>query len=397
MQGCRIFNLKQPYRAFWVDYDYDVRLACHENNAGNDRGNDAMTLDLESVEKAQLEEMLPDIGFIDKFLQDLLPQENVHALDLIEDVLKGDWVLNPKLFLDYLLENISSYFVQIKTVFISILVLFILSAVITSFLEALKNESTARMAKLFFILCQLILLIYTFREVLSIVKSTMQAITEFLKLMLPAFMMCIAAAGNGLSAVIFYKLLLGFLCLIEGLLVAALIPVAEGYAMLGILESLFGEKRFQGMMKLMKDGTLWILKGLIMLVTGSGILQLIITPVIDKTNVAILQKTACAIPGIGDIAESVSGITLASATAVKNSFGVLVLLILVLLMVAPAIHIFILLGTVKLASAIGGLCGEQQMVECTDYIMDAGFLLLRMLVTVTALFFLTIAAMTNVT
>ena len=167
--------------------------------------------------------------------------------------------------------------------------------------------------------------------------------------------------------------------------------------MLGILESLFGEKRFQGMMKLMKDGTLWILKGLIMLVTGSGILQLIITPVIDKTNVAILQKTACAIPGIGDIAESVSGITLASATAVKNSFGVLVLLILVLLMVAPAIHIFILLGTVKLASAIGGLCGEQQMVECTDYIMDAGFLLLRMLVTVTALFFLTIAAMTNVT
>lgn len=356
-----------------------------------------MTLDLESVEKEQLEEMLPDISFIDEFLQDLLPQENVHALDLIEDVLKGDWVLNPKLFLEYLLGNISSYFVQMKTIFISILVLFILSAVITSFLEALKNESTARMAKLFFILCQLILLIYTFREVLSIVKNTMQAITEFLKLMLPAFMMCIAAAGNGLSAVIFYKLLLGFLCLIEGLLVAALIPVAEGYAMLGILESLFGEKRFQGMMKLMKDGILWILKGLIMLVTGSGILQLIITPVIDKTNVAILQKTAGAIPGIGDIAESVSGITLASATAVKNSFGVLVLLILVLLMVAPAIHIFILLGTAKLASAIGGLCGEQQMVECTDYIMDAGFLLLRMLVTVTALFFLTIAAMTNVT
>lgn len=356
-----------------------------------------MTLDLESVEKEQLEEMLPDISFIDEFLQDILPQENVHALDLIEDVLKGDWVLNPKLFLEYLLGNISSYFVQMKTIFISILVLFILSAVITSFLEALKNESTARMAKLFFILCQLILLIYTFREVLSIVKNTMQAITEFLKLMLPAFMMCIAAAGNGLSAVIFYKLLLGFLCLIEGLLVAALIPVAEGYAMLGILESLFGEKRFQGMMKLMKDGILWILKGLIMLVTGSGILQLIITPVIDKTYVAILQKTAGAIPGIGDIAESVSGITLASATAVKNSFGVLVLLILVLLMIAPAIHIFILLGTVKLASAIGGLCGEQQMVECTDYIMDAGFLLLRMLVTVTALFFLTIAAMTNVT
>lgn len=356
-----------------------------------------MTLDLGSVESAQLDEILPDIDVLDEFLEELLPQKNIQTMDLIEDVLKGDWVLNPRLFWDYIVGNVSGYMEQLKTVFVSILVLFILSAVISSFLEALKNESTAKMAKMFFILCQLILLLYTFREVLMIVTDTMSRMTEFLKIMLPAFMMCVAAAGSGLSAMVFYKLLLGFLCLVEGLLVSSLIPIAEGYAMLGVLESLFGEKRFQGLMKLMKDGILWVLKGLIMLVTGSGILQLIITPVIDKTNTVILQKTAGAIPGIGDIAESVSGITLASAMAVKNSFGVIVLLILLLIMIAPAIHIFVLLGTVKMASAIGGICGEKHMMECTDYITDAGFLLFRMMITVTALFFLTLAAITNVT
>ena len=356
-----------------------------------------MTWDWESMDLGQLDEILPNIDILDEFLEDLLPQEKVHAIDLIEDVVKGDWVLEPQLFWNYIVGNVSGYLEQIKTIFVSILVLFILSAVITSFLEALKNESTAKMAKMFFVLCQLILLLYTFREVLTIVTETMDKMTEFLKIMLPAFMMCVAAAGSGLSAMLFYKLLLGFICLVEGLLVSALIPIAEGYAMLGILESLFGEKRFQGLMKLMKDGILWALKGLIMLVTGSGILQLIITPAIDKTNTAVLQKTAGAIPGIGDIAESVSGIALASAMAVKNSFGVIVLLVLLLIMIAPAIHIFVLLGTVKLASAIGGICGEKHMMECTDYITDAGFLLLRMMVTVTALFFLTLAAMTNVT
>lgn len=356
-----------------------------------------MTLELENFQSEQLEKMIPEIDFMDDFLKELLPKENVQALDLIEDVLKGDWVLEPSLFWDYIAGNVSAYFDEMKTIFISILVLFILSAVITSFLSALKNESTAKVAKLFFVLCQLILLLYTFREVLTIVSETMTKMTEFLKIMIPAYMMCIAAAGSGLSAMIFYKLLLGFLCLVEGILVAALLPLAEGYAMLGILESLFGEKRFYGLMKLIKDGTLWALKGLVMLVTGSGILQLIITPVIDKANVSVLQKTVGAIPGIGDIAESVSGITLASATAVKNSFGVVVLVILLLIMIAPALHIFVLLGTVKLASAIGGICGEKHMVACTDFITDAGFLLLRMLVTVTALFFLTLAAMTNVT
>ena len=344
-----------------------------------------------------LDEMLPDMDTIDKFLKDVIPEKKVQAIDIIENVWKGNWVLEPSLLWEYVVENVTDYVHEIKTIFVTLLMLFIIASVITTFLEVLKNESTAKMAKFFFVLCELIVLLYIFQDVLGIVNETMNKMTEFLKIMIPAYMMCIAAAGNGLSAVVFYKLLVGLLCLVEGILVAALLPLAEGYALLGVLESLFGEKRFCGLMRLIKEGTLWGLKGMVMFVSGSGILQLIITPVIDKANVSVLQKTMGAIPGIGDIAESVSDITLISAIAVKNSFGVIILLVLVLIMLAPMLHILVLLGTVKLASAMGGVCGERYMVECSEHIADAGFMLVRMLVTVTAMFFLTLAAMTNVT
>lgn len=344
-----------------------------------------------------LDEMLPDMDTIDKFLKDVIPEKKVQAIDIIENVWKGNWVLEPSLLWEYVVENVTNYVHEIKTIFVTLLMLFIIASVITTFLEVLKNESTAKMAKFFFVLCELIVLLYIFQDVLRIVNETMNKMTEFLKIMIPAYMMCIAAAGNGLSAVVFYKLLVGLLCLVEGILVAALLPLAEGYALLGVLESLFGEKRFCGLMRLIKEGTLWGLKGMVMFVSGSGILQLIITPVIDKANVSVLQKTMGAIPGIGDIAESVSDITLISAIAVKNSFGVIILLVLVLIMLAPMLHILVLLGTVKLASAMGGVCGERYMVECSEHIADAGFMLVRMLVTVTAMFFLTLAAMTNVT
>ena len=344
-----------------------------------------------------LDEMLPDMDTIDKFLKDVIPEKKVQAIDIIENVWKGNWVLEPSLLWEYVVENVTDYVHEIKTIFVTLLMLFIIASVITTFLEVLKNESTAKMAKFFFVLCELIVLLYIFQDVLRIVNETMNKMTEFLKIMIPAYMMCIAAAGNGLSAVVFYKLLVGLLCLVEGILVAALLPLAEGYALLGVLESLFGEKRFCGLMRLIKEGTLWGLKGMVMFVSGSGILQLIITPVIDKANVSVLQKTMGAIPGIGDIAESVSDITLISAIAVKNSFGVIILLVLVLIMLAPMLHILVLLGTVKLASAMGGVCGERYMVECSEHIADAGFMLVRMLVTVTAMFFLTLAAMTNVT
>ena len=210
-------------------------------------------------------------------------------------------------------------------------------------------------------------------------------------------MICIAAAGSGLTALIFYKLLLGFLCLIEGIVAASLTTVVEGYVMLGVVESVWGEERFKGLMDLIKKGLQWILKMMIVVMSGSSILQVIITPVVDKTNNAVLQKTAGAIPGIGDVIESVSSVTLASAIAVKNSLGVLILVALILLIAVPVIKSFMILIIIRVSGALGSICGEKQMMKCVEYISEAGFMLLRILITVTTLFFVTIAAVTNAT
>lgn len=49
------------------------------------------------------------------------------------------------------------------------------------------------------------------------------------------------------------------------------------------------------MMELIKKGMQWVLKAMVVVMSGSGILQVIITPVVDKTNNAVIQKTAGAI------------------------------------------------------------------------------------------------------
>ena len=150
-------------------------------------------------------------------------------------------------------------------------------------------------------------------------------------------------------------------------------------------------------MDIMKKVVQWVMKGMIVLLSGSSILQIIITPVMDKANAAVIQKTAGAIPGIGDLVESVSSVTLASAIAVKNSLGVLILVVLILLIAAPVIQAFMIIAVIKVSGALGSICGEKQMVKCVSYISEAGMLLLRLLITVATLFFVTIAAVTNAT
>ena len=341
--------------------------------------------------------ILPDLSMIDRFLEDLIPGSRLQTKQLIENMLKGNWVLEPKIFLQYLKEIIENGLGECKHLFISILVLFILSAVLNSLMTAFHNNGMAKMTRLFLILCQFAVLLNAFSNVKDIVTDTMTSMLEFLKVAIPTYMMCVAATGSGLTAMIFYKLLLGMMCLVEGIVAAALIPVVEWYVMLGILEGICGEDRFRGLMELIKKTVQWISKGMIILLSGSGFLQILITPVIDKTNVTFMRKTVSAIPGIGDIAESVSNITIASAIAVKNSLGVVILLVLILIIMIPLIKVFLILTVIKLGGAIGSISGEKQMADCVDCTSDAGFLLLRILVTVTTLFFIAIAAITNAT
>lgn len=342
-------------------------------------------------------DILPDLSVLDNLLNDLLPGKNTSSIDFIEDVLKGNWALDPGLFWRYIRGSVTGVIDEWKRLFITVLILFILVAMVSNLMSALKNEGAAKAAKTFFILCQLVVLIDAFHEVLGIVEETMLRMIEFLKLMIPAYMICIAAAGSGLTALIFYKMLLGFLCLIEGIVASSLTTVVEGYVMLGVVESIWGEERFKGLMELIKKGMQWVLKAMVVVMSGSSILQVIITPVVDKTNNAVIQKTAGAIPGIGDIVESVSSVTLASAIAIKNSLGVLILVVLILLILAPIIKAFMILLIIKVSGALGSICGERQMMKCVEYISEAGFMLLRILITVTTLFFVTIAAVTNAT
>ena len=163
------------------------------------------------------QDILPDLGMVDRLLRELLPQKNVSSMDFMEDVLKGNWVLEPDLFWQYLKEAVLGVMADWKSLFVSVLVLFIAAAVVNGFMQAFKNDGAAHAARTFFILCELIVLVNAFRDVLAIVSEAMERMLEFLKIMLPAYMICIAAAGSGLTALIFYKLLLGFLCLIEGI------------------------------------------------------------------------------------------------------------------------------------------------------------------------------------
>ena len=81
----------------------------------------------------------------------------------------------------------------------------------------------------------------------------------------------------------------------------------------------------------MGKATGWVLKTILAVVIGFNTLQGIISPVIDSLKSTAFSRVAEMIPGIGNIAGSVTDVLLGSAVLIKNGIGAVALIVILLL------------------------------------------------------------------
>ncbi len=84
-------------------------------------------------------------------------------------------------------------------------------------------------------------------------------------------------------------------------------------------------------------------------------------------------------------------LVLGSAVLIKNSMGVLLLILLFGALLLPLLKIAVVTGAVKLGAAVTGIVSDKRISECADRVGTAGFLLFRCVFTSAALFIIVIA------
>ena len=87
-------------------------------------------------------------------------------------------------------------------------------------------------------------------------------------------------------------------------------------------------------------------------------------------------------------------LALGSAMVIKNSIGIVLLMLMLLLCVAPLVKIGLTAGMLKCAAAMMGVVSDKRMVACANRAGDAGLLLFRTTGTAMLLFLISIAVIT---
>lgn len=327
-------------------------------------------------------------------IRQLFPETGISAERLMEQVMAGDILGAVSSLFRGGAAGITSQFAAMKNVFIWLLMLGIVSSLITHFVEIFDVHQVAELGFYFMYLLFTAILLRCFSQAAEVAVETLENITLFIRLLVPAYVLSVGVSTGTATAGVAGQMMLLVIYGVEYLLSRGALPLTYSFVMLSMINGIWVEEKLAMLIELLEKGIGWILKGAVGIVTGVSIFQALITPVVDSVKKSALQKVVSVIPGVGDVADGAVELVLGSALVIKNSIGVVLLLLMLFLCAVPLLKIGLIAGVLKCSAAFMGVIGDKRITTCVSRAGDGGLLLFKTTGTALLLFLISIAVIT---
>ena len=204
------------------------------------------------------------------------------------------------------------------------------------------------------------ILMKAFLTAADIAGQTVENIVLFIKMFIPTYFMAVGAATGAATGAVYYQFTLVLAYGVEKIIFSLLIPLIYSYVLLALLNGIWAEERLALLLDFLKKGIGAGLKVAMGAITSLSLFQSMIAPVLDSLKVSAVKKAVGAIPGIGNLAEGVTEMVIGSAVLIKNSIGVLMLLLLLAICLTPLAKLFSDSLYDERECGIGGDCQRQK-------------------------------------
>lgn len=276
---------------------------------------------------------------LEKGMQKLFPTFRISVTDLMTQILQGDILGAVGCLLKEVIREMSNSATGIRNILIWLIVLGIMSALLIHFVEVFDKHQIADLSFYFIYLLMGVILLQCFSGVLETARETMENIVLFVRLMVPTFLLTVGVASGPVTVGAGYQLMLLLIYGTEKILLGVVLPLIYSYCLLTMINGIWVEEKLALLADLLEKLIGWILKASLGVVTGISLFQSLITPVVDSLKNSAVEKAVSVLPGIGNAADGVLELALGSAVVIRNSVGVLLLLLLVAGCAVPLLQI----------------------------------------------------------
>ena len=273
----------------------------------------------------ELETIWQDYGLdkLEQGLSKLFPKYELSLGTLLEEIMAGDIFGAVSYFFEGILSGVTGSFSGMKNILVWMVILGIVSALMTHFIEIFDKHQIADLGFYFIYLLLSAVLLQAFMGVLQTASDTITNIVTFVKLLIPTFLLSVGLATGSVTVGASYQLLLFLIYGVESVLVGVVLPMVYAMCMLAVLNGIWPEEKLVLIVGLLEKGIGWILKAALGVVTGFSIVQAMVTPAVDAVKSSVFRKAVSAIPGVGNAADGVMELLLGSAVVIKNSSAII--------------------------------------------------------------------------
>lgn len=340
----------------------------------------------------EAEAVMDELEFedIEDMMSEIFPGERIGFRDILEIFMTGDFSRGIQVLGKGITEKIFSILAENKEAMLHILVIALIAAVFANFSHVFAAGQAADMGFFVLYLLLITLLLQTFEIMIDSVTSSLQLLTEFMKVLCPVYLMASAVVTGSGTSVVFYNLLLFLIYLVQNIVCCFVIPLIHVYLMIRLMNEISPEPYLDRFADLAGTVITWILKTMLVGIVGINLIQGLISPVLDQVKRSGLQKGLEAIPGIGNTIGGVTEILLSAVTLIRNGIGVAGAVVCVAICLVPLMQIAVMTLLYKLASALLEPVSDDRITACIAGAGDAAVLLLKTVYTSAVLFLITI-------
>lgn len=273
----------------------------------------------------------------------------------------------------------------------TLIMLTIFSALLQSLQSAFAKSSVSKIADAVVYMVLIIFALNSFYVVMTYARETIQTMIDFVLALLPILLALIATGGSVLSVSFFHPIIV-FLMHTSGLLMNYIVlPLLLLATILSIVSTMSDQYKVTKLAKLLQNVSVSMIGIFLTIFLGVLSVQGTATAIADGIAVKTAKfVTGNFIPVVGRMFTEAADTVISASALLKNTVGIVGVVILLLIVVFPAIQIFCIAFIYKFAAAVLQPVGSSGVIQCLDIIGRSIIYVFASLAIVSFMFFLSI-------
>lgn len=347
----------------------------------------------EALNPEQIQEELLgayDFGELDALMEESLDMQGLDFETLVQELMKGKTGVEGTEWQDYLYQLFLKELDANKGIMLKLIFLAMVTAFFTNLGGSMGKSMIGENGFYITYLLMTSLLLYSFTIIFELAQDTVAELLQIMEALIPVYVLAVSVtSGISSSAALQEGMVFGLTAVTYGIQ-RIIFPFLELFVVFGLVNNLMEEDYFSHFGDLIKTGVQWLLKAILAVVVGINAIKNLLAPAADSVTAAALQRGLAVIPG-GQAVNTVSGVMIGSGILIKNAIGAGGMLVLVFAVSVPILKMSVFVLLYKFTEALLQPVADKRMLRGIESVSDGGRLLISCVLTVIALFLLTIA------